>query len=232
MFHSTVRRVVAWLLLGGVCGAVFVLGFRPYTVGWPTGLSFVVTHPLEAVQYALIYLGAPLSATPRQSRFAGIILVSIGLATLCFVRRKALATDGILPALLLTSYVAIALVPLLFRRLGLGIEQGFAPRYVTMGAVAPIGVYFCLLGLARRVRACRYLAVGMLSLLVFGIYNSYSLGLEEGRAEWTKRTNCAAVLKSFPNVDRSRLLCTYPDPGIVLDRAPLMERYHLSLFGR
>jgi hypothetical protein len=159
-------------------------------------------------------------------------LALIALATASLAWRKALQTDGILPALLLTSYVGAALVALLGRRLGLGIEQGFAPRYVTLGALAPIGVYFCLLGLARRSRACRYLAVGMLSLLVFGIFNSYLSGLEVGRTEWARRTACAEVLKNFRKVDQSRLLCTYPDPGIVLDRAPLLEQYQLSLFRR
>ena len=230
--QSTVRRVAGWLLLGGVCATLFILDFRPYTVGWPTGVSFVQQHPLDAARYAFIYLGAPLSATPRQALFAGMALALIALATASLAWRKALQTDGIIPALLLTSYVGVALVALLGRRLGLGIEQGFAPRYVTMGALAPIGVYFCLLGLARRVRACRYLAVGMLSLLVFGIFNSYLSGLADGRTEWARRTACAEVLKNFRKVDHSRLLCTYPDPGIVLDRAPLLEQYQLSLFRR
>jgi hypothetical protein len=160
------------------------------------------------------------------------IPLTLGALPVVFLAAKTIRLDGFVPGLLLVSYVGLMLVLLLLRRLGLGVEQAFASRYVTLGALAPIGLYFCSLGLARTAPLGRYLAAGMFLLLAVGINNSYSSGLLDGRKEWAKRTSCAAAIKDFHHIDPRQLICTYPDPGVILERAPLLEQYHLSLFGR
>jgi hypothetical protein len=230
-FEQALRYFVGWLALGAVCTACFFFDVAPHPVPWPTGISFVLSNPDSAIRYALTYFGAPLGATPSQALYAGAVLVSITLPVL-FLAWKNIRMNGVAPWLAIVGYVAVTLAPLLTARLGLGVEQAFAARYVTLGALAPIGVYFCGLGLARTVTACRYLAAAMFLLLSFGILNSYLSGLVEGRKESAKRTSCAAAVKDFRHVDRMRLTCGYPDPGVILERAPLLEQYHLSLFGR
>jgi hypothetical protein len=230
--HQIVRWLTWWIFNAALCITVFVLNLKSFLVGWPTGYAFVSEHPRDAFMYALIYLGGPLSSSPRESLFIGGALVAIALAALCFGLKTVLRSDAILAGTILAAYVFVALIPLLGRRLGLGIDQGFASRYVTTSALAPIGLYFSLLGLGRKSRACRYLAGGMLALLLAGIFNSYTSGLMVGPVDKTSRSACAEVLKTFPPADHRSLLCMYPDPGIVLDRAPLLQRFQLSLFHR
>jgi hypothetical protein len=230
-FDRVLRPLVGWLVMGALCGACFFLDAAPHPVPWPTGVSVVLANPDAAIRYAMTYLGAPLGATPLQALYAGIVLVLIALPVV-FLALTKFRTDGVLGGLLLVSYVGSTLVPLLIGRLGLGVEQAFSSRYATLGALAPIGVYFCSLGLARTVTAGRYLAAGMFLLLAGGIFNSYSSGLDDGRKEWARRTTCAAAIKDFHHIDPRQLTCGYPDPGVILERAALLEQYHLSLFGQ
>jgi hypothetical protein len=230
-FDQLLRSFVGWLVMGAACAASFFFDVAPHLVPWPTGISFVLAHADAAIRYALTYLGAPLGTTPLQALYAGIVFVFIALPVV-FLAGKKIRADGVLASLLLAGYVGLTLISVLIGRLGLGVEQAFSSRYVTSGALAPIGVYFCSLGLARTVTAGRYLAAGMFLLLAGGIFNSYSSGLGDGRREWANRTNCAAAIKDFHHVDPRQLACGYPDPGLILERAPLLEQYHLSLFGQ
>ena len=225
------RHFVGWLVMGAVCGACFFFDVKPSPPPWPTGISFVLANPANAILYALTYLGAPLGATAPQALFAGIVLVLITLPVV-FLAWKKKIREGVLAGLFIASYVGLTLGPLLMGRLGLGVAQAASSRYVTLGALAPIGIYFCSLDLARTSAAGRYLASGMFLLLAVGILNSYSSGLVEGRRESARRTGCAAAIKNFHQIDPKQLTCGYPDPGVILERAPLLEQYHLSLFGR
>jgi len=227
-----IGKIIAWLVLGAACVLCFLGDVAPHAVPWPTGISYVAGHWRDAIRYSLVYLGGSLSANPYEALRIGFAFVLLAIPVLLTAVRHLRKRSSIWPGLLLSGFVAMALVPLLNGRLGLGVDQAFASRYVTLSALAPIGVYFCSLALADSVRIGRYLAVAMVLLLAGGIYNSYSSGLESGRLESLKRTDCAAALRNFRQVDRARLACGYPDPGVVLERAPGMERYHLSLFGQ
>jgi hypothetical protein len=228
--ERVIRRFVGWVVLGAVCSACFFLDYTPHLVPWPTGIAYVLANLRAAGEYALIYLGSSLSRSPQQALYAGIAFLLIALPSLFVALKKAREVDGLIPVLLLIGYVGTALGSILMGRLGLGVEQGFASRYVTLEALAPISVYFCLLALAHKITACRYLAGAMAALLVVGIFNSYGLGLEDGRKERARRTDCANAVKDFRHQDRNRFSCAYPDPGVVLERAPWLEKDHLSLF--
>ena len=141
-----------------------------------------------------------------------------------------IGSDGVLPALSIALYVGTALIPLLSGRLGLGVDQASSSRYATAGALAPLGIYFCALGLARTRRRCRYLVAAMIVLMALGIVNSYWSGITMGTKERQDRIACAAGMRDLKHIDRRRTICGYPDPGVVIDRTPVLQRDHLSLF--
>lgn len=229
-FDQRARATAWWLVMGVACWLCFFLDVAPHPVPWPTGLSFVLSHPLEGAQYALVYVGGSLGATSLQALYLGFVFACLALLVLVLAVRYRGTTQETLPGLLIFGYVAMVIPPLLSSRLGLGVGQAFSNRYVTVSAVAPIGIYLGSLALASSIPTCRYLRLAMLLLLAFGVFNSYRTGLVDGRLENLKRTACAAAVKNFRNVDRSSLACGYPDPGVVLERAPWLERYHQSLF--
>lgn len=229
-FEERLRFLVGWLVLAAACAGCFFLDSAPHPVPWPTGIRYVAANPLAAVKYAVTYLGGPLGGTSHQALLLGGLLALLSLPALVLsiwsVRKL-----GIGPGLILASFVGLAMVPLLSGRLGLGIEQAFASRYVTSSSLAPIGVYFCCLSLAGVLKgAGRFLNAAMLLLLLYGVFNSYTSGIADGRKESAALTQCANAVKDFRQVDRRRLLCAHIDPGVVLQRAPLLEQYHLSLF--
>ena len=229
-FEERLRLVAGWLIVGAVCVACFFFDIGPHPVPWPTGIHYVLANPGAAVRYALTYLGGPL-ASPSLALYAGIALVLLALP-ITFLALRKIGREGVAPGLLMALYVGTALIPLLDRRLGLGVGQASASRYVTAAALAPLGIYFCSLGLARTVPASRYLTAAMILLMAFGIVNSYQSGLIDGRRQWKERTACAAAIKDFRHIDSRRLVCAYPDPGVVFERAPLLQRDHLSLFAQ
>ena len=231
-FDQLLRHFVGWVVLGAVCGLSFFFDVAPHRVPWPTGISFVLANPAAAIHYALTYLGSPLATTPLRAFFAGTVFVSMALPVVFLTWKRIRTDDGVLAGLLVAGYAVSTVVPVLIGRLGLGVEQAFSSRYVTLGALAPIGIYFCSLGLARTVTACRYLAAGMFLLLAVAIPNSYSSGLADGRKEWARRIGCAAAVRDFHHIDPRQLTCAYPAPEVILERAPFLEQYHLSLFGR
>jgi hypothetical protein len=162
--------------------------------------------------------------------FVGLTFLLIALPTLYLALMRALKTDGLLPALLIVALAGGAIGPLLLGRLGLGIEQAFASRYTSFSALAPISVYFCLLAVMERVPTGRYWMGAMLMLLLIGNINSYYSGSINGWHERLRRTTCVHVVRNFRQRDPSKFTCTYPDPQRVLDGAPLLAEYHLSLF--
>jgi hypothetical protein len=228
-FSSTLRRLFLWLLSAAVCLVCYLSDRAPSAVDWDTGISYAIANAAEAVKYAFTYIGGLLGSTPSQSLWMGIVLVLIAVPVTLLALRK-IRADGFPPSLLLVAYTAIAILCLLDRRLGMGVEQAFDSRYVTLSALLPIGIYFCSLKLAGTVRFGRYLAAATIVLMIYGIVNSYSAGWVEGRHERDLRTSCAAAVKDFRHVDSQRLECAYPDTTVILERAPLLERYSVSLF--
>jgi hypothetical protein len=117
----------------------------------------VILHSPDAARYVLMYFGAALGGTPSQAIWAGIVLLLIAVPVFHLGLRKQLLSPGLLPA----GYALLALLARLDRRLGMGVDQTFDSRYVTLAALLPIGVYFCALALARATRAGRYLVAAV-----------------------------------------------------------------------
>ena len=221
--------IASWSIFGLACATCFSLLQARYAVEWPTGIGYVFAHPGMAAQYCLNYLGSPF-CNDEKTVYAGGVFVLIAALSVYLTIKKTLLQDGSRAALLLVALVVIALCLLLTRRLGMGPEQALSSRYVTLGSLAPVGVYFCLLALMRRTSVARYLMAPMVALFLLSVANSYVNGLKEGRASWKDATDCAAIVRNFHHREPSELGCAYPDPQSILDRAVFLERRHLSLF--
>jgi hypothetical protein len=225
-----IRYVAGWSMFAAVCAVCFFFDHTSLLVPWPTGISFVLANLEAATKYLLIYLGSPFSNSPPQASMAGIAVLLILLPSVFFAFAKASRTEGLLPVLLLPAFTGCAALAVVQSRLGLGIGQAIAPRYVIHSILGPIGAYFCLLALSRAVKPCRYLLAALLALFVIGIFNSYSSGLADGRNDWSKSAACAKVLKDFHRQDPKALSCAYPDGASIIGRTLILEKYRLSLF--
>jgi hypothetical protein len=228
--ERTARYLAGWLILAGTCGLCFFFDHAPHVVPWPTGPSFVFANLKAAGTYLMIYLGSGFSQNAKQAEHMGILLSAIGLPVFLFALCRTRKVTGLLPVLLLVGFVGIAAAGVVQSRLGLGIEQAFAPRYVIHSVLATIGVYFSALALMRHFRLFRYVAFAFAILMTVGSFRSYTSGLADGRKLRAQTTACAQLLKDIRHGDKAQLTCTYPDPNVVLERLPMLEQYHLSLF--
>ena len=224
------RYVISWSLFAGACGACFFRDRVSYSEDWPTGVPYVLSNSGAAVRYGLTYLGSPFTHEAGKAIYFGAILAVIAALTVFLTVRMTLRQEGAAGALVLIALVILALGALLTGRLGMGPEQALASRYVTLGNLAPIGVYFCLLALRNETRLARYLIAAMAALFLLGTFDSYSKGLEEGRESRAYDNRCAGIVRHFRQHELSDLECAYPDPQVILERAPFLERHRLSLF--
>jgi hypothetical protein len=229
--RERLRFLIWWLLSAAVCIVCFLVDRAAYEVPWGTGIWYVVANSADAAKYALTYLGGSLAKTPSQALAMGIIVVVLAIPVL-FLALRTTRADRFPPGLLLAVYTGVVVVALLDRRLGVGVEHAFDSRYVTLSTLMPIGLYFCSLELMKTRRSGRYLTGASIALMAFGIVHSYSAGLADGRDQRDFLTECAAAVKDFRQVDPERLECAYPKPTVVLERAPGLEQYRLSLFLR
>ena len=225
------RYLLVWAAAGIACSGCFFADRVSYAEDWPTGAGYVLSHPAAAVHYCLNYLAAPFTHDAGAGPWTGAIVVVLAAIAVYWAVRDRAAREAAAPGLLLIGLVALALGPLLGRRLGMGPEQALASRYVTFSSLAPIGIYFCLLALLRRRPAARYLMAALAVLFVAGTFDGYSKGIAEGRESRKYDLDCAAVVRHYRTVAPEDLECAYPDPRVVLERAPFLERRHFSLFG-
>jgi hypothetical protein len=227
---ARLRRLAGWSLMGGACVTCFMLDRPPHSIGWQAGIAYALAHLGTAGQYTLIYLGSPFSHDPDRAIWAGTAFVFVAAVSVYFTIGKALRQDGVLAALLLIALVTMTLGPLLAFRLDLGPEEAISSRYVTLGSLAAIGVYFCLLALIHRTAAARYLLVVLAALFALGVVDSYVSGLEDGRENRAYETNCAAIVRDFHHRSPDELECANPDAQGILGSISYLERHHLSLF--
>ena len=227
---TRLQHLAAWSLVSVVCVTCFVLDRPAHSIGWRAGIAYVFANPGSAGQYILTYLGSPFNHDPDKAMLAGSAFVFIAALSVYSTIRKAFRQDGVLAALLLIALVAMALGPLLALRLDLGPEEAASSRYVTLGSLAPIGVYFCLLALVRKTPLARYLLIAMAALFVVGAVDSYVSGLEDGRENREYEINCAAIVRDFHHRAPDELECVNPDTRGILGYLAYLERHHLSLF--
>jgi len=228
--RAGMRRVAIWTVSGGVCLACFVLDRAPNSVGWRPGIAYLRSNLGTAGQYILIYFGSPFNHDPGWAIWAGAVFVLAAVLTVYFAVRKTVRQDGVLAAMMLIALVTLALGPLLAFRLDLGAEEAVSSRYVTLGSLAAIGVYFCLLALKPKTPAARYLLIVMAALFLPGVVDSYASGLEDGRENRAYEIQCAAIVRDFRHRAPAELQCANPDAEGILVYMRYLERRHLSLF--
>src|SRR5580704_13864347 len=158
-----------------------------------------------AAQYALVYTGSALGASPKAAACINIVLILLFLpAAWTLVRNTELRNtklrNALLPFAAMQAFLVLTIAPLLLGRLGLGVDQPYyASRYASMAALGPVGIYVFLLALACRTDAAPAASfttpwrIGLAIALVvlgIGIVGGYQEGWEHARLDHPKKTAC------------------------------------------
>jgi hypothetical protein len=221
-----------WSVAGILAWAVYFIGYRPVSSPWPHGLAYVLQHPLEAAEYSLMLLGAPLSSQMQTARAIGAliaILAAYAVLSLARLSKTHLAAAGFLISLVIFTLLWAA--ALCLGRLGVGLEEALSSRYCSVTAVGLVAVYAILvqLSLIQRHPAGLLAAGGMLTLLMVGDMASFAgwFHVLPGYLD-VIRTGKYGVLNA--EVVNDAALRPIQEPAMVRRGIPILRRHAYSLF--
>lgn len=225
------RLTLLWTVAAVVSTAVYFNGYMIHRVPWPSGLGYVLTHPVLAATYALVYTGSALGATPAADAWINFALLILFLPAAWTGARNEEVRKAMLPFTAVLAFVLLTVPPVLSGRLGLGVDQPYyASRYASIAALWPAVIYTCLLALACRIKAWRYVLGIAVVLLCAGIEGGYREGLSYARIDQPKKAACREILRDYRVLDDSHLSCFYPDFEVGRRLAFWLDEYHLSVF--
>jgi len=238
--RRSLLRMLLWTTVAVAITLVYFNGYIIHRVPWPTGLGFVLGHPVQAAEYALVYTGSALGASPRVDACINIVLILLFLPAAWIVVRNAELRKALLPFAAMHAFLVLTIPPLLLGRLGLGVDQPYyASRYAPMAAMGPVGIYVFLLALACRpdaaplassMTAWRNVLAIALVVIGVGVMGGYEEGLVYAWLDHPKKAACREVLKDYRILDDGHLTCFYPDYEVGRRLAFWLDEYHLSVF--
>jgi hypothetical protein len=236
---TSLGRSIKWSLLWGwvVAGlgawAVYLIGYAKPKSTPP--LSFVLDHPLTALDYFLTLLGGSLFWEHDYAFGAGLLLFGLTLVGLWLNRRHGKTGDNALwIALLFFSFLSLSLITV--GRSGYGDEaqfaQALASRFTAFSILAVVGLYAMLAKLSweSRSRFATVLLVVMLAMVLASIPRSYSVGMEAGKATESHRELAAVILANYRSQSDVALRVFANDPRRVRSLAHTLERHRYSVF--
>jgi hypothetical protein len=225
------RLMLLWTAAAVASTAVYFNGYMIHRVPWESGYRYVLAHPVLAARYALVYTGSALGATPSADARINFALILLFLPAAWTVARNAELRKAVLPFAAVLAFVLLTVPPVVSGRLGLGVDQPYyASRYASIAALWPVGIYVCLLALASRIKAWRYVLGIAFVLLCAGIEGGYREGLSYARIDQPKKAACREILRDYRVLDDSHLSCYYPDFEFGRRGAFWLDEFHLSVF--
>jgi hypothetical protein len=238
---GTSRRgayIAFWVVVAAATVGTYLYGYE--TPGYLPSPAIALLRPELWLQYALIWLGNPVSA--MHGALAGALGAAIVLAAALLLRRhRVVPVSLLLPYLSLAAYATMSAFMTGLGRVGLGLNQATAPRYITVANLLWIpGIVFTYLlarsGLSlrmpqwcgRRRLPVAFPAMVVLALVVGGIIYRSECSLPRYQAEWKARESARAVLASGEADSRAGIL--HPSLDGLREAVELLRRYRLSVF--
>lgn len=222
-------RALFWYWIGA---ALLVVG--SHYIGYvdpayhPSKLIFL-TEPVQFMVYFLVYIGRPLTldfltAVPVAVAYlAGIAVSSMHV----FQAYRRELTTALLPWICLGIYGFLAAVSTSLSRLGLGVEQAYSNRYITLSMLLLMGVVVLLVKLYERSPSTvRRIVVGGLAIIVLLAGLNYAKGIvqmKERKIHLLKVQHCAQTATSETD---DCLLLLYPNKEAVWPRLQYLRSIH------
>jgi hypothetical protein len=208
-------------------------------------LAYVLQHPSEGPHYLLTWLGSSFAhgttvAPTSQAVLFGLFFVVLLLFLLVAIwRKRALLVQAerwraVYPWVIIASYGLFCGLVTTAGRLGIGIEQALASRYIAFSCYAWIGVIGALgvleqpaLASSRRALSFRGpLAGGLFGLVLACYLFDWYENTRSMRGHWAEQKNMALTVQFLSLIPDNPLLShLLADPKLIKDVAlPLMER--------
>jgi hypothetical protein len=221
----------AWGFIGLVQWIAYFLDFsRP---GDHPGSDHVLSNPLDGVEYFLILMGSALFWEQGVALIGGLVLAGFVLAAflLLYQNRGELGEYSFWISLLLFGLAFLFVT--MISRVGFGVEQAVASRYVGFSILPIIAIYgiFVKLALEKRTIAAIGCSIALAAVVLFSIPGSYQKGLQAGNSTMNNREQAAFILENYESQpDELLTLLRRTNTDRVKRDAPILEDLNYSVF--
>jgi len=227
-----------WCLIGI---PVLIGYFAGNTVTEPGGrslLSFLDLPSDYLLKFFLASMGGPLSRDLNIAIAMGSLLLFLFIGTGLYALRKYPRPQSftlfflslILLAILFAAQLTVVRSITIWGR---HIEEALASRYTEISSFGIIGLYLLILSLQIRYKYVKPLLIGfLLSLIVMGMYAPYSSAIELGNKVRDRNNEIAYFVSTYEYQSDENLRKVHPYPEQVRERAPILEKYNLSVFSK
>ena len=247
---------LAQLLLQRVCGAredrtrtsalagwtgagafTFALYFFHYTwvkQPWPTGVAFMLQHPILLGRYVATTTGSPITWYQPVAQSIGFLIVLLGGWAVWKCGRSARELMATAPLLALLAFVFISTFAVADGRMGIGVLQALSSRYCGLTALGLAALYVLITGfvLTRR-HAVDLIACGALgAFLAAGALTNYVCWREDGgvQSRLDVLARGVAAVRNADAVSDQALAPVYVATDHIRNGVPFLRANRYSLF--
>jgi hypothetical protein len=224
------RMAAVWSLIGMLVSGLYFYGWVKPAAS--PSVSFIFENPVKAILYFAGNIGSPLGIIIPVAVAIGIIFLIILFLELIILAKSGLLKENAKWLALILFSITSSSAMAIFRG-GYGLQQALVTRYVTITILAIIGVYILALAIYNmdpENRVYRLMLAVILIISFFGLLSADLYGLEEGPKFSFSRMEDAYRLDTYKLQADDKLVGLYPDPEIVRERAPILEKYKLNIF--
>jgi len=178
-------RASAFATWTGAGVFTFILYFLHYSEvkqPWPTGLSFLIAHPIALGRFVATMLGSPLTWYQPMAQSLGFLIVLLGAWVVWQCCRSASELMAAAPLLAILAFILLTVLVAADYRLGIGVMQALSSRYTGLTALGLAAFYVLITGFAlTRRRPADLIACGALgAFLAAGALTNFVCWREDG----------------------------------------------------
>jgi hypothetical protein len=204
-----VERLLPWVACGVIAVVLQHLGIAAHGGGIPPW-----HHPLDILEYVVVFLGAPLAyygGVVASAAAGAAVLAVMVLLVLRDVRLGDGAPARHAPWYALACYAVLVAVATAFGRADLGVAQALSPRYSTNAIMLDVAVFVMLCELVHgsragllRVSASAALLAAVASIVVANVFGFFVM------RDWSEARR--ADVRALAAGDLPSLKDDYPEP--------------------
>lgn len=215
-----------WIFIAAVVVGVHYIGYvdPPYH---PSKLLFL-QEPVQFLVYFLVYIGRPLTwdffiGVP----VAVVYLTAVVISLTYYFQHFKNKLEPILPWLCLGLYSLLAAISTDMSRLGLGVEQSYASRYVTLSMLFLISFIVILAKFVELSPAkVKKIILAILATIAILVAVNYAKGLGQMKERHAYLLNVKQCAVTATSENDDCLLLLYPDKQSVWPRLEYLRSIH------
>lgn len=214
-------KITLWILVSLLSTGFFLNGWQPAT---SPDFAYVLEHIPEWTIWVLNFLGAPLMTFWYVSWFFGIFSLVLFAAIIRHLYQTG-QWRPLVPYFAIILFVLLTALTVSFGRIGFGLRQSTASRYLTIS----VWYWTCLLALLPLLNARRLYQYAVFAILTVSLSALMVLGGWVGYVRSYQRllpAYQAVISGEMPSDDM--LLLIYPHPDIARDRLEFLCENRLS----